>query len=61
MCTKAKYRHLPITPFHGRLQKVKEKVDGFTELIRETTVERYSYANGKSRGKLPLFSSWITV
>jgi hypothetical protein len=28
----AKYRHLPITPFHGGLQKVEGKVDGFTEL-----------------------------
>jgi hypothetical protein len=30
--TEAKYWHLPITPFHGGLQKVKWKVDGFTEL-----------------------------
>jgi hypothetical protein len=28
----AKYRHLPITPFHGGLQKVKGNVVGFTEL-----------------------------
>jgi hypothetical protein len=27
----AKYRHLPITPFHGGLQKFEGKVDGFTE------------------------------
>jgi hypothetical protein len=26
------YWHLPVTPFHGELQKVKGKVDGFTEL-----------------------------
>jgi hypothetical protein len=30
----AKYRHLPINHFHGGLQKVKRKVDGFTEQIR---------------------------
>jgi len=46
----APYRHLPITPFHGGLQKVKGKVDGFTELIRETTLSECSYENGKSRG-----------
>jgi hypothetical protein len=34
----ASYRHLPINHFHGGLQKVKGKVDGFTELIRETMV-----------------------
>jgi len=34
----AKYRHLPITPFHGGLQKVKGKVDGFTELRRGTMI-----------------------
>jgi hypothetical protein len=28
----AKYWHLPINRFHGGLQKVKGKVDGFTEL-----------------------------
>lgn len=28
----ALYGHLPITPFHGGLQKVKGKVDEFTEL-----------------------------
>jgi hypothetical protein len=28
----ASYWHLLITPFHGGLQKVKGKVDGFTEL-----------------------------
>jgi hypothetical protein len=47
----AKYRHLPITPFHGGLQKVKGKVDGFTELIRETTLDECSYENVKSRGE----------
>jgi len=34
----AKYRHLPITPFHGGFQKVKGKVDGFTELRREKMI-----------------------
>jgi len=32
--------------------------------MRETTfvrLQKYSYVNGKSSGKLPLFSSWITV
>jgi hypothetical protein len=46
--------HLPINHFHGGLQKVKGKVDGFTELIRETTPYEYSYDNVKSMGKLPL-------
>jgi hypothetical protein len=32
------YEHLPITPFHGGLQQVKGKVDGFNELIREATL-----------------------
>jgi hypothetical protein len=42
----------PLAPhFHGGLREVKGKVDGFTELIRETTVDEYSYENGKSRGK----------
>jgi hypothetical protein len=27
--SRASYWHLPITPFHGGLQKVKGKVDGF--------------------------------
>jgi hypothetical protein len=58
---KSTYRRLPITPFHGGLQKAKGKVDGFTEQIRETTLDECSYANGKSRGELSLFSSWITV
>jgi len=30
----AKYRHLPINHFHNELQKVKGKVNEFTELIR---------------------------
>jgi len=34
----ALYRHLPKTPFHGGLQRVKGKVDRFTELIRETMI-----------------------
>jgi len=45
----ASYRHLPITPFHGGLQKVKGKVDWFTELIIETTPDEYPYENVKSR------------
>jgi hypothetical protein len=49
----ATYWQLPETHFHDGLQKVKVTVDGFTELIRETTPDEYSYANGKSRGKLP--------
>jgi hypothetical protein len=46
---KSSYRHLPITPFHGGLQKAKGKVDRFTERIRETTPDECSYANGMSR------------
>jgi hypothetical protein len=45
----APYRHLPIIPFHGGLQKVKGKVDWFIELIRETTLNECSYENVKSR------------
>jgi hypothetical protein len=44
----APYWHLPIVPFHGELQKVKGKVDGFTEL-NERFVNKCSYADGKSR------------
>jgi hypothetical protein len=50
----AKYRHFPINHFHGGLQKVRGKIDGFTELIREPTLNECSYENVKSRGKLPL-------
>jgi hypothetical protein len=50
----ASYWHLLIIPFHGGLQKVRGKVDGFTELIREPTLNECSYENVKSRGKLPL-------
>jgi hypothetical protein len=34
-------------PFHGRFLKVKGKVDGFTELIRESTLVECSYENVK--------------
>jgi uncharacterized membrane protein len=44
------FQHLPVTPFYGGLRVVKGKVDGFTELIRETTVDEYSYSDGKSEG-----------
>jgi len=50
----AKYWHLLIIPFHGGLQKVRGKVDGFTERIREPTPNECSYENVKSRGKLSL-------
>jgi len=33
---------------HGRLLKVKDKVDEFVEIRRETMPNYYSYANGKS-------------
>jgi len=33
-----KYWHLLINPFHGRLQKVEGKVDGFVEISRETMI-----------------------
>jgi hypothetical protein len=36
---------------YGELQKVKGTVDGFTELIRETTLDECSCENLKSRGK----------
>jgi hypothetical protein len=36
---------------HALQTKVKEKVYGFTELIRETALDEYSYENVKSRGK----------
>ena len=55
----AKDWHLPVTPFHGGLQKIKGKVDGFTERIREATLDECSYEHGKSRGKLPRFLARI--
>jgi len=51
---KASHRHFLDTPFHGGLQEVKGKVDGFTERMGETTTNECSYANGKSRGYLPV-------
>lgn len=47
------YWHLPVTPFHEGLRKAKGKVNGFTERLRETMDNSYSYANGKSRGNRP--------
>ena len=44
---------LPVTLIRGGLQEVKGKVVEFTELMRETTSYECSYANGKSRSKLP--------
>jgi hypothetical protein len=50
----AKYRHLPVTPFHGELQKVKGKVDGFTEQ-KEKRYPLHSLLQTESQGgKLPL-------
>lgn len=37
--------------FRGGLREVKGNVDGFTEIIRGTTTDEYSYENGKSREK----------
>ncbi len=39
----AKYRYLSIIPFHGGFLKVKGKVDGFTELKRESTLVECPY------------------
>ena len=47
----ASYGHLPITPFHGGLQKVKRKVDGFTRGV--TIGFSYSLREEMSRRKLP--------
>jgi len=41
----ASYRYFPVIPFHGGLQKVKGKVDGFTELRKETLSKYCSYEN----------------
>jgi len=55
----AKYWHLPMMYFHGGFQRVMGEVDEFTELIRGTTNDKYSYQNVKSRGKEFRFSEQI--
>jgi hypothetical protein len=54
----ASYWHLLIIPFHGGLQKVRGKVDGFTELIREPTLNEYSCENVKVKGEIAFGNSF---
>jgi hypothetical protein len=47
------YRHLPVTPFHASLQKVRSYLAGCIGNRWNLMTPKYSFGNGESRGKCP--------